>query len=624
MIMVRHISPIKQINLASPKGGLEIAIYTGGGSQLQYDVSVKHSAVIETSSLGITIDGIDLGSGCVAGDPCLQTVLETYPTRGWHAKAVNHYNELKLPLSHEASGTAYELEIRAYEDGAAYRYVAPGKGIRTVHGEASSWRIPEGSGVWIFERNNDWKLKSYAGEFIKVDAQQLSTVSSQGPVQGTPMVIELPDGQGYAAIMEAALYHYSGMRLEATGDRAVQANFTEGSAGFQMEGDILTPWRVTLYSPDLNGLVNCDLLTNLNPSPSPELFSETEYIKPGRSVWRWWSLGTGTPDQEREMIDCAEELGFEYTTIDEGWELWQDPWEDLRQVTNYAADRSIGVFVWKRSKEIDSPANDWRNMRDFLDKARSSGAAGVKIDFIDCESKASIDFEINALQLAAERKLMINFHGISKPTGESRTYPNEISREGIRGLELNKMKEGPIPAWHNAALPFTRFVAGHGDYTPVGFSNSGLTTHAHQLATAIVFTSPMQVIAENPKFLLKDPSVRPALDLLKAIPSVWDETRVLAPSAIGQLALFARRSGTTWFLGILNGTDKSMLLSTVDLSFLGEEEYEAEYISDREPGSDQETETKLVRSSERLTGGSASLRVPLSPAGGFVARFTRV
>lgn len=132
---------------------------------------------------------------------------------------------------------------------------------------------------------------------------------------------------------------------------------------------------------------------------------------------------------------------------------------------------------------------------------------------------------------------MVNFHGSHPPTGESRTYPTEMTREGIRGLELNKMREGPIPAWHNAALPFTRLVVGHGDYTPLGYSRPGPTTFAHQLATVILFTSPMQVIAEHPEVLLTDPATAPALDLLTQIPAVWDETVVLEPSAIGELAM---------------------------------------------------------------------------------------
>ncbi|TLS49012.1 glycoside hydrolase family 97 protein [Paenibacillus antri] len=598
--------------LRSPSGVLTATLRLTREKRLRYQVKRGDAVVVEDGDIGITADGVDLGDGVAFEDIRQETIYETYKVFGGHSDALNHCNAYRFSLRHAASGEAYELQARAYDDGFAFRYALPREGTTTVQGEASSWTLPAGSRVWLFERNNGWKLKSYAGEWISADAEELHTVSGQGPVQGTPLVAELPDGRGYAAIAEAALYNYSGMRLEAIGRRAVRANFTEGDAGFAVEGAVLTPWRVAMAAPDLDGLVNSDLITNLNPAPSAALFSDTSYIRPGRSAWRWWSLGTGTPEQERETVDRAAALGFEYTTVDEGWEAWPEPWADLRRLTDYAKGKHVGVFVWKRSKEIDDPREGWRTMREFFDKAKDAGAVGLKIDFIDNESKAAIDFEIAALRLAAERRLMINFHGISKPTGESRTYPNEISREGIRGLELNKMKEGPIPAWHNAALPFTRFVAGHGDYTPVGFSNPGETTYAHQLATMVAFTSPLQVVAENPAFLLEEAAARPALDVLKSIPSVWDETRALPPSAIGELAVLARRSGEAWFLGVLNGKAERTTVR-LPLSFLDDgAAYDAVEIVDRGPGSMARKEGMRVASRDAVD-------IVLEPNGGYVA-----
>jgi len=607
------------VRLHSPEGILTATVRRTGGSRLTYEVKRGEAPIVDPSELGITADGVALGQGVEIESVRQGTIRETYAVRGWHTEALNDCNEWIFALRHAASGRTWELHARMYDDGFAYRYVLPGapEAGTTIRGEASSWRLPSGSRVWLFERNNGWKLKSYAGEWIRADAEALHTVSSQGPVQGSPLVVELPNGGGYAAVLEAALYDYSGMRLEAIGDRTVRANFTEGDAGFRVEGAVTTPWRVTLVSPDLNGLVNSDLLTNLNPPPSEALFPDSSYIRPGRSAWRWWSLGTGTPEQERAVVDQAAALGFEYTTVDEGWEAWPDAWNELKRLTEHAKERGVGVFAWKRSKEIDDPRDGWRVMREFFDRARGAGAVGLKIDFIDNESKAAIDFEIAALRLAAERRLMINFHGISKPTGESRTYPNEISREGIRGLELNKMKEGPIPAWHNAALPFTRFVAGHGDYTPVGFSNPGDTTYTHQLATMIAFTSPLQVVAENPAFLLEEASVRPALDVLRSIPAVWDETCVLEPSAIGELAVFARRSGDDWYLGILNGKAERVAIERLPLAFLEEgASYAVVELSDAEPN-------RFERKESVAAAPAAFSDIVLEPNGGFVAVFRK-
>ncbi|MFE5321550.1 glycoside hydrolase family 97 catalytic domain-containing protein [Paenibacillus sp. NPDC056579] len=611
--MINPSIPLSRYQLQSPEGTVSGDLLINAQGLLQYEVKFRGTPVVGLSDLGVLVDGQHLGYGVKAEAPVYSEVDETYPVRGVHAVADNRCRVMQVAVTHKGSGIKYMVEARAYEDGFAIRYVLPDRGTVTIQGEASSWKLPAQADVWFFERNNGWKLKSYAGEWIRAGAGELHTVSSQGPVQGSPLVVELPEERGYAVICEAALYNYSGMRLEAVGDCTVKANFTEGQEGFRLTGEVVTPWRVTLLSPDLNGLVNSDLLTNLNPPPDPALFPEQSYIRSGRSVWRWWSRGTGSFEEEKAMIDHAEALGYEFTTVDEGWELWDHKWATLKLLTDYASSKGIGVFVWKRSKEMNDPTDQYRVMRDFMDRVKAVGAAGLKIDFIDCEDFVSIAFETAALRIAAERKLMVNFHGISKPTGESRTYPNEISREGIRGLELNKMKEGPIPAWHNAALPFTRFLTGHGDYTPIGFSNPGDTTFAHQLATGILFTSPLQVIAEHPEYLLHELSCRQALDLIKELPTIWDETIVLDMSRIGALAAMARRKGEVWYVAVLNGIAEPVEIASEELLFLvSDKSYRAVILSDADHAS-------LTREETALESGAHRLKIRMLPNGGYVA-----
>jgi len=608
-------SPAAHCQLQSPKGAVIGDITINERGRLQYAVTFHGRTVVAASDLGVTIDGHDLGQSVSFGDAVQTDLFETYPTRGVHSEAVHEGRELQLSVIHSVSGRAYTVQARAYEDGFALRYIIPGEGPTTVQGESTSWKLPAAATVWLFERNNEWKLKSYAGEWIAVTIDALHTASSQGPIQGTPLVVELPEAFGYVVICEAALYAYSGMRLEAMGGGVVKAQFTEGTNGFRLEGEVTTTWRVTMLAKDLNGLVNSDLLTNLNPPHDPTLFADTGYIRPGRSVWRWWSRGTGTLREEKAMIDHAEALGYEFSTVDEGWELWEDKWRALKTLTDYAGDKQVGVFVWKRSTELNDPQEEYRVMREFMDQVKAAGVVGLKIDFIDCEDLGSIAFEIAALRMAAERKLMVNFHGISKPTGESRTYPNEISREGIRGLELNRMSEGPITASHNAALPFTRFLAGHGDYTPIGFSNRGPTTYTHQLATGILFTSPLQVIAEHPEYLLHEPSCNPVLDIIRAMPTIWHETIVLPESRIGELAVMARRLDDTWYLAVLNGTDEATLLAWDSLPFLNQEaSYLAVCLSDA--GS-----AAFLREERVFRPGEFGLRASLLPCGGYVAVF---
>jgi alpha-glucosidase len=276
------------------------------------------------------------------------------------------------------------------------------------------------------------------------------------------------------------------------------------------------------------------------------------YIRPGRSVWRWWSRQTGTPEEESQFVDYAATLGFEYSLIDDGWDSWPTPWKSMAAICAYAKSRGVHIFVWKDYKYLANPSDNWGQLRNFLDRAKESGVAGVKIDFLNAESKDRIDFQHAALLLAAQRRLMVDFHGLQKPTGERRTFPNLISSEAVRGIELNKMPEGPITASHNAALPFTRFVLGPADYTPLSLTWPGETTWSQQVATAVLFTSPFLTIAEDPELLLKSKDVSPALDMIRGIPSTWDETRVLPQSIVGSLVVMARRKGSVWYIAALN------------------------------------------------------------------------
>jgi alpha-glucosidase len=338
-------------------------------------------------------------------------------------------------------------------------------------------------------------------------------------------------------------------------------NFTEGENGFHSKGPLVTPWRVILYAKDLNSLVNNHIIENLNPQPDKALFADRSYIQPGKSVWSWITRKENymQPAEEKKFIDAAANLHFQYTLLDEGWETtWPHKWQQLQELSQYARNKNVKIWVWKHSKDL----RDSLQREAFLDSVANAGAAGIKTDFMNSEAEGLIDFETALLKVAARKKLMVNFHGCQAPTGESKTYPNEMTREGIRGMELNIMKE-PIPAWHNAALPFTRFICGHGDYTPGFFSKKGATTYTHQLALLYLFNSPFQCIAESPVTLLNDPKYAPVLPLLRSLPVTWDETIVLPGSAIGQLAAFARRKGNDWYVAVINGSD-----SAVDFSFL--------------------------------------------------------
>jgi alpha-glucosidase len=600
----------------SPDGRLSMWVGVDGDGQLTYWLDREDRTVIAPSPLGITIDGVALGRGVAPGRPERWAVDETYLCRGVHSKARNHFNGVKLWIAHKPSERAYTLEVRVFDDGVGLRYIVPGEGKRVVAGEDTAFIQPEGCGVW-YQTNT----KNYEG----IHEQAVVADLKQDTFMGPPVVAELAEDGGYIAITEAALFDYSGMTLRAVGEssRRLVAAF-EDDAQWELEGTVVSPWRVVIVTSDLNGLVNTDILSNLNEPPAMEL-EHADWIRPGRGFWHWWSGTMGNWDSvayERQAgwVDQAANFGFEYYLIDAGWEeTWPKPgrekWTMLRELTKYAAGKKVGIWVWKRWKTgrtegiqmegLDDPAI----RREFFRQCKEAGVAGVKIDYMDSEAKAMVDFYTDVLKDAAAARLMIDFHGANKPTGESRRYPHEMTREGVRGLEYNKWSA--LPAGHYASLPFTRFVAGHGDFTPCTLNPEMLkgTTFALQLATAICYTSPVMFYADKPEVYLKTQ----AADVIKAIPSVWDETVVLPGSKIGDLAAIARRSGGKWFVGIINGG--AARTYNLDPTFLGEGEYSSVQLADVAQRPDDFARTNSV------VRGGTTLPVSLNAGGGFVAMF---
>ncbi|MDR1010973.1 MAG: glycoside hydrolase family 97 protein [Opitutaceae bacterium] len=617
--------------LSSLDGGSRATISTGGADGAAdngapvYRVEFGGRAVTQDASMGILADGVSFGAGSEVVSSGTARVVEKFPTRGNHREACVAFNQLSISLKDRASGRDWRIEARMSDDAFAWRYIVPrgasdSSGTR-VFGETSEFRPLQDCTVWLAERPNDWKLKSYAGFWMRAAWKDLPRVSKAGPVQCPPLVAELPAGGGWLVFTEAGLRNYSGMRLRAEerpdGDVSAHADFTEGADGFLVAGDAVSPWRVVRFAKTLDALINTgDLLEALSAPPDKTLFADAaSWVRGGRAAWHWWSKRrAGTPAEEMQMMESAAKLGFEYSLVDEGWLDWDDPWARVRELTAAGRKQNVGIFLWRHMKDMMNPENEYADLRAYFDTLAGAGVAGVKIDFFNAESKAMVDLQQAIMREAAKRKLLVLLHGCQKPTGETRTWPNQLSREGIRGLELNGMAEGPITAEHDCALPFTRLAIGPGDYTPVGFSAPGATTWAHQLATAVVFLSPLQVIAEYPPMLLDDARCAPALDLIKALPVEWDETRVLAPSEIGECAILARRHGDEWWVGALNA--RPMKIETLDLGFLNDGAYEVVIITN-----DARAEHPLRRTGLARVTRDSVITLDLARSDGAALRF---
>jgi alpha-glucosidase len=615
-LCVSAIASQTEFKLSGPSGHVSATISIDENRQMQYTLKRDRLTVIEKSELGIIIDDVDLGLGVDFGKATFRDINEKYPWYGVKSEASDHCRAMELSVKHLASGQNWVFEARAYDDGFAYRYVIPGTGQRAITGEKTNWRLPAGSQIW-FQTNT----KNYEGVHVKRRPEDVNSYTNLGP----PVTIELPD-KSYAAITEAALFNYSGMTMCGTGTNAIVAIFEDDPNGFSIDGTITSPWRVVMTGPDLNALVNCDIVHNVCEPPDTKLFPQglkTEWIKPGRALWHWWSGDSNSVKFENQKwwIDNAARMGFEYVLVDAGWEtVWKtdtkDKWQFLAELVEYARSKNVRVWVWKywttRTRGGETGGLETHEKRvDFFKRCKDAGVVGVKIDFMDSESKDRIDFYAGVLRDAAEAKLMINFHGANKPTGEDRTWPNEMTREGIRGLEYNKWDA--LPPDHYASLPFTRFLAGHGDFTPCTFNPRSLkgTTVTFQLATAVIYTSPVINWADNPNFYLESP----ALELIKRIPSVWDQTIVLPGCKIGELAGFARRKGNDWFIGVINGSNNKQEFG-FDLSFLGKSNYKAMIARDKTG------ERTAMAVENAVVWEKQKIVVDLEAGGGFAAWLT--
>jgi alpha-glucosidase len=604
-----------RVEIKGPNDRIRFDLLAGDG-RLAYAINIADRQVIAKSPLGIVVDGVDLGRIAQLGQVESYESQETYATRGVHSRAVNHFKGARVQASHGETKADFTIDVRVFDDGAAFRIIVPDVGRERVPDEATAFRLVGGSTVWYH---------NLRGHYEGVHAKKPVADVKAGEWAAPPLTVKLPDGLGYAAITEANLGGFAGMALQADGDLGFAARLGHAHPASypftlrykedverlarpaSLKGAITSPWRVVMVGADLNTLVNCDIVQSVSPPPDPVLFPkglDTGWLKPGRAVWKFLDGGENSLAGMKEFSRLAGELGFEYNVIEGFWQRWTDA--QLRELVDDSKAHGVGIWLWKHSKDLRTP----QTRQAFFRKCKDAGAVGAKIDFFDHEAKEVVDLYPLLLREAALHQLMVDFHGANKPTGESRTWPNELGREGVYGLEHKGMTQW---AANNTTLPFTRFLAGPGDYTPVHFGDRRReTSWPHQIASAAIMTSPLLVYAAHPQTILTNPAV----DMIKSIPSVWDETIVLPPSEIGELAAFARRHGDRWFLAVLNGpTARSV---HVPARFLGSGRYGASIIRER---SDDPAAVKIEESS---MSGDDSIDMDLRAGGGFIARFTKL
>ncbi|GEM_PF-114922 len=586
------------VTVSSPNAIIHVDIQADSEGQLTWSVRRQDKLILAPAPLGLTVDGRDLGKSVTLGELSRYAVDERYPMWGNHSVAVNRCNGVVIPAE-SAGGRNYELEVRAYDDGAAVRTrITLDENTQcAIAGEATSWSLPSDSLVWWSEYDNSYEKPYRSGTFESLPANT--------PL-APPITFQIGDNL-YIALTEANNNSFPDMGLVRQGG-FIKAVFPPSSRGWRHRGTIVTPWRAAIIAEGLNALVNSDLITNLCPAPSDEL-ANADWIKPGRVLWQWWSIGAPRLDDQKEWVDAAKYLGFEYYLIDDGWRRWsrpgKDQWQCLKEVIDYAKTQGVGCIVWVDSSEMRTA----EARRTYLERVAALGAAGIKIDFISpCTPEIARWYE-ESLKDTAELRLLCNFHGSVKLTGRQRTWPHELTREAVRGHEYHMTRYRRVQAAdHDQIVLFARYLTGPADYTPTAFDPREMVgfTWAHLLAQAVNMTSPLQHFAGKYQDFIGNPSE----DLLRHLPSVWDETIVLPGTEIGKTAAFARRRGREWFIGVLNGATPVTL--PIELSFLGSGAWNAELFGDQ-----PDNPASFKQESKSVTAGD-TLVLPMSTRGGAV------
>jgi alpha-glucosidase len=530
----------------SPNGRITAEI-TATSGVLRYRITVDGRQVVAPSEIGIRSDGVEVGQNAVLGTFVTKSIDETYDLPGNHPVAVNKANEAAVPVT--GGSESYTLDVHVADDGVGVRLRLAAKKGRKIEAERSAWRLDGNPAVWVAAQDNAYE-----------QTYKATTLSALGTGNYDMPLTAKVDGF-YVTLTEATVKDYGDMALKAGSGGVLQGYLYADPSGWTTDAAVVQPWRVTIVADDLTGLVNTTLVQNLNP-PRDASLTGADWIKPGRSTWQWLTADAPKYADQHQWVDWTQQLGFEYYLIDDGWQSWADPWNNLKSVVTYATSKGVKIWVWVRSNSV----TDATARQSYFKQVVGTGAVGVKIDFPPVCSRSVATWYWDSAKDAAQAKLLLDFHGASKPDGMERTWPNVLTREAIRGHEyhiarLNRVLEPQ----HDVSLPFTRFVIGAADYTPTDFAAKDLqgNTWAHELAQAILFTSPFLCYGGHPQDYLANAAV----DVLKAIPAVWDQTIVLPGSEPGKVVASARKSGNAWFVGALNGATATTM--NVSLSFLG-------------------------------------------------------
>lgn len=657
-VMTVFAAQAKNYEVASPSGDLRAVVsVTNSGTTLS--VFAGETEVLAPSPISITIKENNESRtkvlwGMNSKQPKVRRsfVDEMIPAPVYKRFQVkDRYNQMVLTSGKQG------LVVRAYDDGIAYRLTYKSNIPYTVYNEQADFTFPADYPMYAsyVKRGDDGDFESqYINSFENTYEHESITKFKSSRLLFLPVLVELPHGMK-VCITEADLDNYPGMYLVGGGDTPVLASHfapvpkTTVQGGHNMLQKFVTsreeyiardanaqlPWRVIAVAGNDAELAASDIVFRLG---KPLRIADTSWIKPGKVAWDWWNawnlygvdFRAGINNETyKYYIDFAAENGIEYVILDEGWavnkkaDLMQVvPEIDLPELVTYADGKNVGLILWSGYWAFH------RDMENVVKHYADMGIKGFKVDFMDRDDQEMVRFINEASELCARYNMLVDFHGMYKPTGAQRTWPNVINYEGVNGLEQLKWSpKGYDQVTYDVQIPFIRQFAGPMDYTqgamrnaikknynPVNSEPMSQGTRCRQLATYVIFDSPLNMLCDNPSNYKREPE---CTAFIARIPTVWDETLGL-DGKVGEYITMARRSGDEWYVGGLTNWDKRDII--VDLSFLGEGFYEIELFKDGINADRAACDYKRV---VMPVPEDRQLKVTLFPGGGFAGRIER-
>ncbi len=558
----------KSFNIESQEGSLSLHIETGG--RLLWSLKHKGETIIAPSAVSLQLsDGKILGTDAVVKKSLVEGIKDYISAVNYRKSSIpDEYNQLTITFKND-----YGIIFRVYDDAVAYRFFTAKKGILTIKNEEAEFNFTSDHKAFIPYM---WDYRD--GKIFNCSFESLYTVQNisqfrKDSLAFLPLLVDVGGGKK-AVILEADLEDYPGMFLDVnTGRNGFKAVFAPypleekkvginyipmQRAGYiaQTSGTRSYPWRIVAISEEDKELLDNDIVQKL---ASPSRLSDISWIVPGQVSWDWWNAmnishvdfrsGMNT-DTYKYYIDFASANKAKYIILDAGWSVDGDltkviPEIDLPGLVEYGRQKNVGVILWAT----------WYETMNQMDIAfpffSEMGIKGLKIDFIDRDDQKAVASLYEIARKAAGYHLIVDYHGVYKPTGLQRTYPNVVGNEGVKGMENVKWAREDVPRY-DVTIPFIRMMAGPMDYTPGAMRNStrkdfapvndnpmSQGTRCHQLAMYVIYEVPLQMLSDNPTVYMKE---QECTDFITSVPTVFDQT-VPLDGKVGEYVALARQKG---------------------------------------------------------------------------------